>query len=113
MSNSGYNTYIAGGMKMEMDSTLVYQSIREKVVAFILANFLFGDTERIPTDDESLLQTGVVDSTGILELIEFVEQEFGFHVLDTETVPENLDGVANVVRFVLRKRSDLETSANR
>jgi len=75
-------------------------------VEFILANFLFGDSEKVPDDEDSLLQTGVVDSTGILELIEFLETEFNFQVLDNETVPENLDGIANVVRYVLRKSSD-------
>ena len=76
-----------------------------RVREFILTNFLFGDSEKLPADDESLLQTGTIDSTGILELIEFLEQEFAIQVEDTETTPENLDGIGSIVRYVLRKNA--------
>ncbi len=93
---------------MEARSTLSYEAVCEKVRDFILANFLFGDVEKMPADNDSLLQRGVIDSTGILELINFVEQEFAVSVDDTETVPENLDGIGNIARFVRMKMADHE-----
>jgi acyl carrier protein len=54
-------------------------------------------------DDVSLLEAGVVDSTGVLELIMFLEESFGVEVTDAEAVPANLDSVANIVAFVRRK----------
>ncbi len=76
---------------------------RARIVEFIIDNYLFGDASRQPQDDESLLESGIVDSTGILELIQFLESDFGIEVLDTETVPDNLGSVANLTRYVLAK----------
>lgn len=73
--------------------------------AFIEESYLFGDSSRMPADDESLLETGIIDSTGVLELIEFLEEEFGFSVEDTETVPENLGSIAGLTRYVSSKRA--------
>jgi acyl carrier protein len=84
-------------MNMEND-------IKAKVTEFIVANYLFGDAKRTPADDASLIESGIVDSTGILELIEFLETTFGIQVKDTETVPKNLDGIANLTRFVSEKK---------
>lgn len=72
---------------------------------FISANYLFGDDSRMPGDDESLLETGVLDSTGVLELIEFLEDHFGVEVSESETVPDNLGSISNLTRFVLSKTS--------
>lgn len=71
---------------------------------FILDSYLFGDDSRMPGDTDSLLETGVLDSTGVLELIEFLEMEFGITVEDNETVPENLGSIAGITRFVAAKR---------
>lgn len=79
--------------------------VREDLRGFITTNFLFGDESRTPTDDEDLLLAGVVDSTGILELIEFLEEQFGIEVSEDETVPENLGSVDNLTRYVTGKRS--------
>lgn len=70
---------------------------------FITANFLFGDTSRLPADGDSMLETGILDSTGVLELIEFLEDHYEFEVADTEAIPENLDSVAGLTRYVLAK----------
>ncbi len=80
--------------------------VQERVEKFILDNLLLGDDERMPAPADSLIGTGVIDSTGILELIEYLEQEFGIEVDDTETVPENLDGVSRITAFVQRKSAD-------
>ena len=57
----------------------------------------------ILTADTSLLDSGIVDSTGVLEIIAFLEGEMGVHVQDEEMVPENLDSVNNVVAFLSKK----------
>jgi len=57
----------------------------------------------MPAPRDSLIESGVIDSTGVLELIEFLEEEFGIAVDDSETVPENLDTIERVVAFVSRK----------
>ncbi|SER91184.1 hypothetical protein SAMN05443377_1181 [Propionibacterium cyclohexanicum] len=62
---------------------------RATIRDFIVSNFLFGDASRMPADDQDLLLAGIIDSTGILELIEFLESSFNIQVLDTETVPGN------------------------
>ena len=72
---------------------------------FILTSFLFGDADRMPAESDSLLQAGVLDSTGVLELIEFLESEFAIAVEDHETVPANLDSISGVVAFVASKRA--------
>lgn len=76
-----------------------------RVRGFVVTNFLFGDTSKVPGDSESLLQSGVVDSTGILELVEFLESDLDVPVADHETVPANLDSIANIAGFVARKRA--------
>lgn len=80
------------------------EPVLEQVRAFILKNFLFGDASRMPTDADSLLAAGVVDSTGVLELVEFLEGDLGVRVADHETVPANLDSIDNITGFVTRKR---------
>jgi acyl carrier protein len=81
------------------------EDVQRRIEAFILDDLLFGDESRMPMPDDSLVESGVVDSTGILEIIEFLEAEFGVQVDDVETVPENLDGIARLTAFVSRKLS--------
>jgi len=75
-----------------------------RVEGFIFENLLLGDRTRVPGRTDSLIESGVIDSTGVLELIEFLEQDFGIQVDDSETVPENLDTVERIVAYVTRKR---------
>jgi acyl carrier protein len=83
------------------------QDIRHDLRQFIVDNFLFGQvtTDAPFSDDESLLEAGIVDSTGILELVGFLEQHYSMMIADDELVPENLDSVSQLVRFVERKRA--------
>ena len=53
--------------------------------------------------DTSFLEGGIIDSTGILELVSYLEETFGIHVEDDELIPENLDSIANVVNYLKRK----------
>lgn len=80
-------------------------AVQGQVREFIVTNFLFGDAAKAPGDAESLLQSGIVDSTGVLELVEFVEEELGVPVADQETIPANLDSIQNIADFVARKRA--------
>lgn len=77
--------------------------ITEQLIEFITTAYLFGDESRLPAADESLLETGVLDSTGVLELIEFLEDTYQIQVEDTETIPENLGSISGLTRFVLSK----------
>jgi acyl carrier protein len=76
--------------------------LRDKVRQFITTNFYVSDPASLK-DDQSLLEAGIVDSTGVLEVITFIESELGVTVEDTEMVPENLDAVNNIVKFVQKK----------
>jgi acyl carrier protein len=76
---------------------------KKKITDFIINNYLFGDAERMAKDNESLIENGIIDSTGILELIEFLETTFGISVDEKETSPQNLDSIANIVKFIAKK----------
>ena len=69
---------------------------------FIVDNFLFGDDQGL-ADDTSFMQSGIIDSTGILELINYLEQAHGIKVQDDELVPENLDSINNLAQFLKKK----------
>lgn len=78
------------------------RDIQKIVRDFIVNNFLFGD-DGLLKEDTSFLDSGVVDSTGILELISFLEERFGIRVEDEELVPENLDSLLKVTMYVEKK----------
>lgn len=84
--------------------------IRTELTDFVVDNFLFGDKEKTPAADDSLVGSGIIDSTGILELIEFLESNFGIEVAETETVPQNLDSISNLTKFVVGKKAGPEES---
>ena len=70
---------------------------------FIGENFLFRDDGDAITHDASLLDAGIIDSTGVLELVCFLETHFGIEVQDDEMLPENLDSIRAITRYVSRK----------
>jgi len=78
--------------------------VEKEIRDFIVENFLFGNREKLPDDDISFLQNGLIDSTGILEVISFIEEKFGIRVEDDELLPENLDSVRCLADFIVRKR---------
>ena len=73
--------------------------------AYILENFLFSRDDSALQDEQSLIGSGVIDSTGILELIQYLEQAFGIQVADEEMLPANLDSVARIAAFVSLKQA--------
>ena len=76
-----------------------------RVRKFIAENFLFREDRADLADTESLLDAGLMDSTGVLELVAFLEGEFGIHLADAEIIPANLDSVRAIVAFVESKRA--------
>ena len=69
---------------------------------YVVENFLFGEDGNLE-DTSSFLETGIIDSTGILELVSFLEETFRVSVADEELVPENLDSIANIVAYLQKK----------
>ena len=78
--------------------------LKEQVREFIIDNFLFGEDDGLEIDT-SFLENGIIDSTGVLELVTFLEETFGIVVEDEELIPENLDSIENVVKYLERKRN--------
>ena len=78
-------------------------NIEQQLREYILENFLFTDDQSILNNGDSFLVKGILDSTGILEVIYFLEDEFGIKVEDEEMIPENLDSINNLVAFVNKK----------
>ncbi len=81
------------------------QQIKQQIVDFITSNFLFGDREKGVNEKDSLLENGIIDSTGVLELIAFIEETYGIKVADEEVVPDNLDTILDITYFVQQKLS--------
>lgn len=78
-------------------------TIRQTLRTFIIESFLFGRSDQRLSDDDSLIENGIIDSTGVLMLVSFIECDLGVHVEDDEVVPDNLDSVEKLTRFVSRK----------
>ena len=72
---------------------------------FIFDNFLFDAVEEDLGNEDSFLEQGVIDSTGVLELVEWLEETFDFAVDDEELIPENLDSVNKLAAFITKKTS--------
>ena len=75
---------------------------KSKIRAFIIENFLFGNDDGLK-DDTSFLEEGIIDSTGVLELVTFLEEDFDITIDDEELIPENLDSINNVTAYLERK----------
>jgi acyl carrier protein len=90
-------------MEYPMSSTAEAPSIEEQLRVFIVENFLFGDDSRTIEASSSLIENDFVDSTGILELVAFIEERFGFRMSDHEIAPDNLDSIERIVSYVRSK----------
>ncbi len=78
-------------------------TIEKQIRRYIADNFLFSDDGYQLPDDTSFLEEGIVDSTGVLELVMFVEETFNVTVEDEEIMPENFDSVAQLAAYIRRK----------
>lgn len=79
------------------------QAVRESVSAFIRENFIFGRKDFELKPDQSLIENGIIDSTGILELVMFLEETYSIQIKDEELIPENLDSINSIVLFLSTK----------
>ena len=77
----------------------------EKIRAFIFDNFLFDAEDSALQNDTSFLEEGIIDSTGVLELVDWLEEEFDISVDDEELIPENLDSVQLLSAYIVKKTS--------
>ena len=76
--------------------------LKDTIRSFVVENFLFGNNENLE-DNTSFLDEGIIDSTGILELVSYLEEEFSITVEDEDLVPENLDSINNVTAYLQSK----------
>jgi acyl carrier protein len=77
----------------------------KEIRRFIVENFLFGRDDGTLKDDTSLLDKGIIDSTGVMELVMYVEKECGVKVEDHELDPRNLDSISRLAQFIERKQA--------
>lgn len=88
---------------MATDEKTIEQDLRQ----FLSENFILDDDGASLERDESLTETGVLDSMGVLELIMFIEERFGITVPDEDTLPENLDSVGRIVNYIERRLQEV------
>jgi len=88
---------------MDKPVILTESDIRTKVKEFIKENFLLDSDCKTLQDKDSLFEKGVIDSTGVLELVSFIEVTFGFRVEDEELIPDNLDSLNKLVTYIKSK----------
>jgi len=89
------------------------EPLAQELRTFIIDNFLFGDASgRFAfSNDDSFQEQGIVDSTGILELVCHLQERYGIEIADAELVPDNLDSVGKVARFLERKQRERSRAA--
>jgi len=86
-----------------VEGAIMIDTIEHQVRAFVVEHFLFGDERRLPAADASFIDNDIVDSTGILDLISFIEDRFGIIVADSEIIPANFDSFERVTTFVAQR----------
>lgn len=83
------------------------ENITNQIRQFIVNNFLFGDDDHLD-NGTSFMENGIIDSTGILELVSYLEENYQIKIQDDELLPENLDSLNNVTNYLNRKLSCVE-----
>jgi acyl carrier protein len=79
---------------------------KSEIRQFVVENFLYGRDDHTLDDDVSFLEKGIIDSTGVLELVSFIEEKYGISVDDQELIPDNFDSLNNLSSFVSQKRGN-------
>ena len=77
--------------------------VEHRIRQYITENFFLDGGQAVLHNDDSFLEKGIIDSTGVLELVNWMEETFGFEVDDTELIPDNLDSIGRLVVFIERK----------
>jgi len=80
-------------------------SVNLEIRRFVIDNFLMGQESDTLKEDTSFLEEGVIDSTGVLELVAFLEETYHIKVEDEELIPENLDTIRNIAQYLERKQA--------
>jgi len=83
--------------------TITAENMAKELRQFVVDNFLFG-RDRPFSDEDSLIENGLIDSTGVLELIAFLEEKYAIRIEQAEMIPDNLDSIHNLSDFVRGKR---------
>jgi acyl carrier protein len=94
-------------MTSEQTGRLDIATIRQTIHEHIQFNFLFDGNEGDFDDDTSLVESGVVDKTGILEIVLFVEETYGIEAPESDLTPDNFDTVNNITAYVARRMADM------
>jgi acyl carrier protein len=84
----------------------------QEIRNFIIDNFLYGEDNATLSNDDSLMEHGLIDSTGALELVTFLEGKYGIKIEDNELDPENLDSVNKLANFIKRKTLSMLAKTN-
>ena len=79
------------------------QTIEQEIRAFVQDMFLIGQDGDTLSGDTSFLEKGIIDSTGVLELVSFIEQSYSIKIADDELIPDNLDSINRLTAFIQRK----------
>ena len=87
-----------------VEKKVTKEEIIISVKKFIIDNFMFGSESEMVANKDSFMENGIIDSTGILELIDFAEETYGISIDDNELIPENLDSLDNISRFLVLKK---------
>ena len=87
-----------------VEKKVTKEEIIASVKKFIIDNFMFGNESEMVANEDSFMENGIIDSTGILELIDFAEETYEISIDDNELLPENLDSLDNISRFILSKK---------
>ena len=77
--------------------------VRDNIISYIKENFIAGRGDQELKVDESLIENGIIDSTGVLELVTYIEEKYSIEIADEELIPENLDSIKNIVAFLKTK----------
>ena len=85
-------------------SSSTAEAVERDLREFLAANYFLGDEPSQLAASSSLIEAGLIDSTGVLELVGYLEEQFGIRITNEELLPENLDSIENIVGFVERKR---------
>jgi len=80
-----------------------------EIRSYIVDTFLYGQDDNSLGDDSSFLEKGIIDSTGVLELVSFIQEKYTIQVHDEEILPDNFDSLRKLSAFIIRKRSALDT----
>lgn len=97
-------------MAEQMTGVLSQNVIKQQIREFLAMNFRYDGASFDLGDDTSLLGSGTLDQTGVLELVLFVEEAYGFDVDEGDLTPENFDTVNNVAAYVARRRAEIESA---